>query len=546
MKNMAKKALPRVDWANVRWNGPYGNFEGVGVEGMTLADRGGRPRVVAVDKPNDWRLKLFAAVPGTETPVDIGMKGQVVPFVRKGGEVLVASFGTREAMLAVVNRGLPAREQAVQKGVVDLTKAREERDRSGVPEPVQGVHKFPQALFVASKRHGCLVMSRWVGRIPEQFHRHRSAPVLELAGGTTVRAYGTHIDRCTWFVNGQTLRFQVDPTYLSDHEDRFLCVLDAETIGKLRTWQPPRKTWQPKELSEEQIEARITELRKARSGVYLDVCVETRFEPDPRADSLPWVGDVSEWPEWMEARSVKVSPPRTSGSGPIVRFDAPGIRKRGYPTVRLNNVWLVTGPWGDEVAGHCDPVELNEIRLFARGLAEDVDISLPNEPARVRTMGQVGALHKLLQVSRYGRGLPSRAFRPWREGCMAINNALGAMAVGQGQADYNRSQEERCRAEAERLEDRVQRLYERRKPAYLDYDLPDWLAEQEDGKYVKPREWDGRARDLRADVEECRNKARRLEDGVTAARVKYNEAVGRIEVLEDEWEDLVALLYPVA
>jgi len=35
MKNMAKKALPRVDWANVRWNGPYGNFEGVGVEGMS-------------------------------------------------------------------------------------------------------------------------------------------------------------------------------------------------------------------------------------------------------------------------------------------------------------------------------------------------------------------------------------------------------------------------------------------------------------------------------------------------------------------------------
>jgi len=211
--------------------------------------------------------------------------------------------------------------------------------------------------------------------------------------------------------------------------------------------------------------------------------------------------------------------------------------------VRLNNVWLSTGPWGDAVAGHCDPVEMNEIRLFAQGTAEDVDISLPNEPARVRTMREVSVLHNLLKTSRYGPGLPSKAFRPWREDCRILNNALGAMAVGQGQVDYNRSQEERCRAEAKRLEDRVQRLYERRKPAYRDYDLPEWVAEQEDGKYVRPKQWAGRVLDLRDDVEECRNKAQRLEDGVTAARVKYNEAVGRIEVLEDEWEDLVALLY---
>jgi len=57
---------PRIDWTAVERNGVYYNFKGVTAEGLVLADRGWRPQVVGVDKPGDYRVKLFADTSGLE------------------------------------------------------------------------------------------------------------------------------------------------------------------------------------------------------------------------------------------------------------------------------------------------------------------------------------------------------------------------------------------------------------------------------------------------------------------------------------------------
>lgn len=548
--NGAKRDVLKLSWTSAtrKDGGTYRNVEDPAAEGFVLADRGSSPQVVGVFKPGDYRLKVFVEQPGQVARHQLAIHGGRPGPVRAKRDHVVVRFGDVTALAALF--GETAAEEAARKerSVLDLTKPAPERDRSGVPVPSEP-GKLPHCLWYNSKRHGCTVLSRWVGRIPEQFHRHRKAPVLEIRG-KCVYAYGTHIDKVMWFLNGLDLRFKPDPMYRSEHEDRFLT--EAMTPGQLsgiRSYEPPRKVWKPPVLSEKQIEARIATLTAERGLDYLDACVESRFAPNPKADYLPWQGDTSDWPEWMEATSVTVTPQSTGGSWHCVEMHAPGVVRRGYPPVRLNDVWLLTMPGGSDpssgkIMGLCDPADLEEVRSYGRDPTPGADLRLPNEPIPVLTRRALKGLSSLLRTEKYGPGLPGSAFYPWEKAVKTWQDKTTAMAGLQGQVDFHARNTARLDGEADRLQGLVRSHYAKRKPAYRDYTIQDWLAEQEDGKYVKPRAWWARA-------EECRQAAMgsladhdRLKAAVEAAREAAGEAAGKIEELNDEWADLVVLLHP--
>lgn len=501
------------------------------VEGLTLVPRGRRPQMVAVFKEDeeDFRLKLFVSGGKSEGFLDVHVRGERVVFQRKSPTLIEARFEEKADLEEVLAR---PKALGVEKSV-------EGSVRAEVPVPT-GELKFPYALWSEDKRRGCTVLTSWIGRIPEQFHRHRKAPVLEMRG-KAVYAYGTHLDVVSVHLNGQTLDFKRDVAYTSVHEDRFVCPMTPAELESIRTWERPRRQWRPPELSEAQIERRVQELMAERGGEYLDVCVETRFEAVPGSEHSDWSGDVLDWPEWMGARSVFVSPPETSGGAHGVRMEAPGLRRKGYPTIRLNGVWMLSGPGSGEGEAllWCDPVELGVVREY--GSVEGDTLTLPNQPSSIRTRRDVKALHSLLKREKYGPGLPAKAYRPWTEACMELSNAVGVLAVWQGQVDYNRRTARRCEVEAETLEARVKARFDQRPPAYLTYSMVDWVEEVGDGKYVKPRTWLERARKLRVGAKECSDRVQALMTTILEKRGKYHRAVGVIEQLEAEWEDLVLL-----
>jgi len=97
---------PRIDWTSIRPNGPYLNFQGVTAENLTLVDRGGSSNVVAVDKPNDYRIKLFAQtqenIGEEESQIRVQMKDSFVSFTRMTGELLQAQLANRDEMMRIV------------------------------------------------------------------------------------------------------------------------------------------------------------------------------------------------------------------------------------------------------------------------------------------------------------------------------------------------------------------------------------------------------------------------------------------------------------
>jgi len=96
----------RVDWTDVRPIKNYYNFYGITAEQLMLVERGSRPQMVAVDKSNDYRIKLFAATVETEgeeeTTLSIQLKDSVVQFTRKSDTLLEAQLGSRDEMMRIV------------------------------------------------------------------------------------------------------------------------------------------------------------------------------------------------------------------------------------------------------------------------------------------------------------------------------------------------------------------------------------------------------------------------------------------------------------
>jgi len=113
---------PRIDWTAVERNGVYYNFKGVTAEGLMLADRGWRPQVVGVDKPGDYRVKLFADTSGMEEGdvLQIQLREATLEFICEAAGLLQAGFADSSGFHALLAQTRPAGPSAeAPEGMID-------------------------------------------------------------------------------------------------------------------------------------------------------------------------------------------------------------------------------------------------------------------------------------------------------------------------------------------------------------------------------------------------------------------------------------------
>jgi len=113
---------PRIDWTAVERNGVYYNFKGVTAEGLTLTERGWRPQVVGVDKPGDYRVKLFADTTGVEEgeTLEIQLRQARLEFTCEADGLLQVKFVDSSSLYALVTQARPAGSGAeAPEGMID-------------------------------------------------------------------------------------------------------------------------------------------------------------------------------------------------------------------------------------------------------------------------------------------------------------------------------------------------------------------------------------------------------------------------------------------
>ena len=278
----------------------------------------------------------------------------------------------------------------------------------------------------------------------------------------------------------------------------------------------------------------------------IDACVETVFRPDERDPKhLKWIGDVSAWPEWMDAREVKVSPPTTGGGGHGLDLHAPGLRYDRAPMLRVNGVWVWFVPLGSRPGHHmgvCDTVDLPEIRGYGEDL-EAADIEMPNHPIPPRAQVSVRKMHLLLQDprDRYGPGMDAAMYRPWMADVRAIERAVMGISSAQGQVDIYCEMDERDLSAALRMRDCIDCRYRRRPPAYKDYSLDEWMEELNDPKL---NGWKNRIEVCKKAARQSGTRADSIRHSIEKLRAQYDAAIGRCVEREEEYADLIQVLYP--
>ena len=278
----------------------------------------------------------------------------------------------------------------------------------------------------------------------------------------------------------------------------------------------------------------------------IDACVETIFRPDERDPKhLKWIGDVSAWPEWMDAREVRISPPQTGGGHHGIDLHAPGLRYDRAPMLRLNGVWCWFVPIGGRPGHHmgvCDTVDLPEIRGYGEDL-EAADIEMPNHPIPPRAQVSIRKMHLLLQApgDKYGPGMDAAMYRPWMRDVRAIERSVMGISSAQGQADIYREMDERDLSAALRLRDCIDARFRRRPPAYKDYSLDDWLEELNDPKL---NGWQNRIKVCNKAARQSGARADSIQDSIEKLRAQYDAAIGRCVEREEEYADLIQVLYP--
>ena len=287
-------------------------------------------------------------------------------------------------------------------------------------------------------------------------------------------------------------------------------------------------------------------VERAGDAEPIDACVETVFRPDERdRENLKWIGDVSGWPEWLDAREVRITPQYTGGGGHGLDLHAPGLRYDRAPMLRVNGVWCWFVPIGGRPGHHmgmCDTVDLPEIREYGEDLAA-ADLELPNEPIPPRTQTAVRKMHRLLQPpgDKYGAGMDAEMYRPWMADVRAIERAVMGISQAQGQADIYREMDDRDLTTALRLRDCIDCRYRRRPPAYRDYTLDDWMAELNDPKL---NGWRGRIKACKKAARRSGERADSIQESIENLRAQYDAAIGRCVEREEEYADLIQVLYP--
>ena len=310
--------------------------------------------------------------------------------------------------------------------------------------------------------------------------------------------------------------------------------------------QKEREANRARQRSRSQAQRIERAVERAGDAEPIDACVETIFRPDERDPKhLRWIGEVSAWPEWLDAREVRISPPSTGGSWHGLDLHAPGLRYDKAPMLRVNGVWCWFVPIGSRPGHHmgvCDTVDLPEIREYGEDLAA-ADIELPNEPIPPRTQTAIRKMHLLLKDpgDKYGAGMDGAMYRPWMADVRAIERSVMGISSAQGQADIYREMDERDLTAALRLRDLIDTRYRRRPPAYKDYSLEEWMEELNDPKL---NGWKNRIEVCKKAARQSGARADSIQESIEKLRAQYDAAIGRCVEREEEYADLIQVLYP--
>ena len=337
----------------------------------------------------------------------------------------------------------------------------------------------------------------------------------------------------------------IEETGFDPHSPAAIAERQARLEAGVRR-QKERERARAKQRSRSQSDRIARALDRIGDVEPIDACVETVFRPDERDPKhLKWIGDVSAWPEWMDAREVRISPPQTGGGHHGIDLHAPGLRYDRAPMLRMNGVWCWFVPIGSRPGHHmgmCDTVDLPEIREYGEDLAA-ADLELPNEPIPPRAQVSIRKMHLLLQApgDKYGPGMDAAMYRPWMRDVRAIERSVMGLSSAQGQVDIYGEMCDRDLSAAIRLDGLIEARFRRRPPAYKDYSLGDWEEELNDPKI---KGWRSRIDVCKKASRQSGARAASIQASIDKLRAQYDAAISRCVEREEEYADLIQVLYP--
>lgn len=280
---------------------------------------------------------------------------------------------------------------------------------------------------------------------------------------------------------------------------------------------------------------------------YLDACVETTFNTSNHNRYGMALGDTSNFPAWMEARSIAITQPQTAGGSHYILLDAPGINpdsKNYPPAIRVNGIWCLCSPivdtwdsnnygsWGGRHQLVCDPLELNIIRAFndEDALPEELE----NSPIPPRSRQAVRDLHLLVNLSR-------QEYYEWTKDVHTIFRTVQAMTGLQGQIDVLTNKRSMYKAKLKFYTNRLTHFYDMRGELAQELSLEQWIQQSQDRNILE-------LRDKRDTIYKAKtNTAAKITDyteSVDNARVEYEAALTNCEKREERFAAAIVELYP--
>ena len=417
-----------------------------------------------------------------------------------------------------------------------------------------------------TRKHNGFYHGKFVGdHTPANFHRAGGRPYLVLSPRKVLKAWGHDIDNATWAMNKESIQFK--RMKVNTTEARYETgVLSDKTIAAL-IYNPTEAKLAMTPEARAEIDAHNKAAAERRHNIQLsqqqqriadavdragdvdpiDACVETVFYPNENSEHLDWGADTSDFPEYMDADSIQVTPPRTGGGAHGLKIFARDGLEVFTPWVRVNGIWCRCIPVlnKDRHWLVTDPEDLNEIREYGHDI-NGMDITMPNEPIPPRHKAGVLKLHYALAngIRRYGApGLPRKLLEEWLDDVQIIKRALLAMSMAMGQYDVHAETRDLKSRGINKYEAMIRSRFGRRPPAYKKYDYNEWTNEMQ-GADPTISEWITRQNHHSRAMSEASNRADKYWDATHEARTKYNDALIRCKEREDTYAAIIRVLYP--
>lgn len=268
-------------------------------------------------------------------------------------------------------------------------------------------------------------------------------------------------------------------------------------------------------------------------GPYRDACVETVFAPGSRVYHA-WQADVSEFPRWLRAKSISITPTHPGGGpwGATLRTDIPEHRAADVQMLRVNGVWGQATPVIDhyDASGQgefrgtfqvsFDPDMIEEIRQYGHG--ELAAPPLDDAPIPPRSQAALARLREIAHI-------PPVDYLTWRRDIRALRTSLIGLVYGAGQADvHNRI----LRTYAGQLRYAERGIARAEAAANPPTDPADIAEAREKATY-----W-------RAKLSGQQQRVADLETKLDKSREAYDAALARCETREAAYADAIPAMYP--